>query len=253
MSNSDPVIQTLLDDHVRTRLEERPDWADVLHRAESEELRNTAGGGGFRRRRFFAVAAIAFGALLVPLIALATSESWWFTRTPGAPKPEGTVVVVKADSWNGVPWALTAYRSEGNVCFGLTPNWRKENGGSGAALACGVPLRGLAPQPQTSPKLHWIAFVNGAANESFPNWIAGPTASQVAEVDIVLSSGKTISTATFGAPSELGLNLNFYATPLPCNDELRALIPKDAAGRAFEEWRIRSFGQPMHAPCASGG
>ncbi len=229
MSNIDPVIQTLLDEHVPLRLGERCDWDEVLRRVGSHETRRRRGPTRFAgRRRLLAVVAVALAALLIPIIAIGASEGWWFARTPSAPKPEGAIVIVKTDSWNGVPWALTAYRSAGNVCFGLTPNWQAQDAGSGAGLECGVPLRGLAQESRTYPVLHWAGYLEGGRGGNFPGWIAGPTAPEVAEVDVVSKEGETIRAPTFAAPAQLGLKINFYVAQLPCGEYARALIPKDA-------------------------
>jgi hypothetical protein len=253
MSNTDPAIKTLLNDHVPLRVAERPDWNEVLRRIGASETHARVTWPAFLRpRRRYAVASLALVVLLAPLIAIGATAGWWFTGTPAVPKPEGTIVVLKSGRWNGTPWALAAYRSAGNVCFALTPNWTAQDDGTGAGMACGVPLRGVAQQSASNPVLHWIGYLTSAPENGFPAWIAGPTAPEVSTVDVVLRDGKTTTAPTFAAAAELGLKINFYVARLACGDAVRALIPSDADGHALERWALPSFSAPPSETCGNG-
>lgn len=216
--------------------------------------RHLSGAGiiaGVGRRRIAVLVAIALVVLVVPLIAVGATQGWWFSHVPGAPKPVGGIVVVKAGHWNGVPWALTAYRTaDANLCFGLTATPSQNPSGVGGGMACGTPTRGLARQSATYPTLHWVGFLESGADLKLPDSIVGPAAPQVATVDIVLTSGQVVNAPTFDAPKSLGVNIRFYAAQLPCHIAARVLIPRDTNGQPLEQWTLHTFKLPGRAgPC----
>jgi hypothetical protein len=215
------------------------------------------------RSRLALVGAIVAVATVVPLTALALSEDWWFLGSGSMPAPAGSVIVVKSGDWNGVPWTLTAYRSQTNtICFAFTPNSPSgrpatPDGGPTAAAACGRDLRGIADAP-AGTTLHSIFFLgssgmNGA--HAFPGFAAGPSAPDVTKIKILLADGTNIVTDTFAAPGELGVPARFYVVAVPSGERVRAIVALDASGHKLEELTV-SEPPPLPAqtqPGVTGG
>lgn len=151
-------------------------------------------------------------------------------------------MVVKTGRWAGVPWALTAYLSEQDgICIAMTPE-PPTAGRLTAAMGCssvrGVPF----PSSRKPLTLHWISYLQSysfSQQQVFPDYIAGPAAKEVTQVDVVLADGRAISTTTVKAPKELPVPLRFYVVDLPLNHgAVRALVARDDAGKVLEpSWR----------------
>jgi hypothetical protein len=237
-------ISQLLDDLSPRVLVDEPAWDDVLTRAVllsgspgDADGRVTQWGGlswrrrGLRsiwgmRRRPLLVALIVFVCVLVPVSALAVAKDdpWWFLRFQPlglGPAKGSQVVVIKQGSWNGQSWVLTAYRSRaGHLCYQLTengPNGRHSGQGAGG---CG-PVPGSSVATANGPRTIRIMYLSGslvATNGHGPvRYIVGPVVNEVTEVVITLADGTVMRTATFTAPTALGLAARFYAASMPAS------------------------------------
>jgi hypothetical protein len=159
------------------------------------------------------IAVAAAVTLVLAMIAVGATQGWWFLQSGGAPKPLGSVDVVKTGSWNGHQWALTAYRSgTDGICFAITPGGGANSTGVGAGMACDQ-ITGVALTPETKPSSpHGITFLSGC-QPNLANYIVGPVVNSALQVEITLTDGTVIRTPTFPAPADLG-DIRFYATPL---------------------------------------
>lgn len=213
------------------------DWQSVLE-----------GGGGHQlwmRRRHrplivaIAVAAVAVG---VPLTAFAVSNDWWFLgASPLAPPPIGKVVVAREGDTDGVHWALTVYRSaKQGLCVGFTPNPPSNFPPSpiahNAGLACGAHVRGM---PDVAPgEAHSFSFFGSFSDQTtpgaFPNFVAGTTADDIAQVRIVRADGDILSVDTFAAPDELGMPIRFFVALVPAGSGIHKLVALDSSGREVD-------------------
>lgn len=188
-----------------------PDWDEVLARAEVRPTRHF-----YATRRPLLVLAVVLTAVLIPLVALAASRSWWFFNTPGAaPEPTHAPVVVHRGVWDGHPWELVAYPSTTDgLCWAVTPLAPTQPNGVGSALAC-APFSGVPGTPETKPSPDMtITYLHVGASQSLPGYIAGPVIESATTVEIHLVSGQTVRTDTVPAPEPLG-HVRFYATQLP--------------------------------------
>jgi hypothetical protein len=172
------------------------------------------------------------------------------------------VVVVQSGSWNGIPWALTAYRPQAQgICVGLTPNppsGRPAAGPSGiggssvstAGLVCSAGLHGMGAPPTGAPS-HWLSFIGsdgaGEPVSGFPGFAAGAAAEGVATVEVILASGSSLLAETVPAPTELGQSVRFYVIRVPDGDSVTSLVAQDAQGETVEELTVP---QASHAATA---
>jgi hypothetical protein len=255
MSEHDAALAVLLDE-VLPRGEQHGDWQRVLEDARRRRPR-------LFRSRLALVGAIVAVATVVPLTALAVSEDWWFLGSASMPAPAGSVVVVKSGDWNGVPWTLTAYRSQTNtICFAFTPNSPSgrpatPDGGHSAAAACGRDLRGIG-DAAVGATLHSILFLGSSGMygaHAFPGFAVGPSAPDVTQIKILLAGGTNIVTDTFAAPAELGVPARFYVAAVPSGERVQAIVALDASGRNLEELTVSEPPPlpPQTRPGVTGG
>jgi hypothetical protein len=184
-----------------------PDWDDVAARA-----------GTVRRspRRRWVVAAIVFAASLLPLVALAGAEDWWFFRFGSAPAPVTGVGVVKTGTWDGKRWVLAAFRSgTDGVCFSMMPAGSASSDGAGGSLSCDQ-IEGVPRTPQSKRYTpHGITYLMGGGSALLPAYIVGPVAARADEVEVHFANGIVLRTPTFEAPESLGSSIRFYAAQRP--------------------------------------
>ena len=166
------------------------------------------------------------GAILIPIVAVAGSQEWWFFRFDGAPPAATPVAVVREGVWDGKPWQLVAYRSTTDgICFGITPQDEGSHDVAGA-LAC-APLEGVPSTGETKDtKPLGIMFVEVTGELPY---IAGPVVERATEVVARFAGGLIVRTPTFAAPDSLGSAIRFYASRLPNGEEsLERLVGLDA-------------------------
>jgi len=256
VTSDDQRINALLDKHVPLRLDEHPQWEDVLRRARvgasSSLLPRIAGVAGSlpervrlsgrpTRLRVSLGLAIGIATLAIPIVAVGATRGWWFS-TGRAPEPVGATVIVTSGTWNNIPWTLTAYRSKKDgVCYSLTPRGSENTTGAAAAMAC-TNVVGL-PQAPSAPAPTAIGFLNGHPGNGLPDYVAGPVSSDTADVEIKLDSGQVIQTPTVAPPSDFGAPIRFYVTALPCGVHVREVVARDGAAHELERRTIPSFGR----------
>jgi hypothetical protein len=184
-------------------------WDDVLARATFTPTRNGSRTPLSRRR--VAVLAVAVVAIaLIPLIAVAATNGWWFLRHPSPEMtPSKTPVVVKNGEFGGRQWELVAYPAPDGLCWSLTFTADAEKG-SGAGLSCG-PVVGFPSQHSNSEMT--VTYLATSGDKSSPAWVIGPVSPAATTVKIRIGT-TTITTEAFKAPASLG-NLGFYATQIP--------------------------------------
>jgi hypothetical protein len=184
------------------------DWDDVLQRAGKPDHRlRLAAIRILTRRRLVLVIAVLVAAL-VPLGAVGAANDWWFLRFGAGSTPD----VVKEGVWNGHPWKLIAYPSNGNgLCFSM--KWTDSQGG-GHPTAC-APFALVAGPAQKAPPemtITWMAATRGSSD--FPPFIVGPVIGSATQVEITFVNGDVLRVPTFAAPTPLTA-VGFYAAQLP--------------------------------------
>jgi hypothetical protein len=219
MTDESATLSSLLDVAL-PRGDEAGDWPRVLRdagewRAFPQRLRSS----GLRWRATL-VAAVVLAAA-VPLTSLAFANDWWFLGSASVPAPSGDIIVVRSGEWVGVPWTLTAYRSQTQgLCVAFTPNApdarpATPNAGHTAAMTCDPDLSGLVGAPKAS--VHTIGFIGSSAardsTSAFPGFVV---------------------TDTFAAPDSLGAPVRFYVAPVPEGNVVTALVAVDGAGNSLE-------------------
>lgn len=227
---------------------DRGNWQRVLADANRHRWRPSGHG----RRLAIAATLVAIGAL-IPLTAVAAGNDWWFfsdSTSSATPPPAGPVVVVRSGSWQGVPWALTAFRttSEG-LCIAFTPNPPTgiSSGSSGVSLealngsarimGCGEDVRGTENLAKPQRSVHEVGFFTLASSpgEGKPfDVIAGSAAADVTSVQISRSDGSSIVAQTFPAPSQLGVAVRFFVAELPLGGTVRSVVALGASGNTLE-------------------
>lgn len=208
-------------------------WDDVLARVE---LGGTASkpGRAHVRRRGVLIGALA-AAVLIPLVALAAANDWWFFRYRDVPRPlDNKPVVVETGSWNGHRWEMVAYTSADGTCWAITFPDAKEIGGSGAfpvshgitgsgasALSCGgiVGLRPPNPGAIDLPTVMYMIAGNTAPGTDYPNWLAGPVVESAVSVVVRFRNGGVVKVptshiVTLGHVGWYG-PVRFFAAPYP--------------------------------------
>jgi hypothetical protein len=212
------------------------DWDRVLRDAAAGARVSwwRASFGGRRRGIAVAVAAAALAAL-ASIPAIAVVRGWWFLGS-GSPRPASPIVTVASGRSAGIPWKLTAFRSERTgICVALTP--KPPAGAPGGAEGCGFGL--LAEiSPSSAPKQtpHQIGYVATSASErlGLSSFVFGPTAPDVRVVQVELSNGRTIRTETLPAPKGLGLTVRFYVAQFRERATVRSVTARDASGTLLE-------------------
>lgn len=223
---------------------DRGDWERVLAEARPRRWRPSG-----RTRLALALAALTLAAV-IPLTAVAASDGWWFfgnATSSTLPSAVGGVVVVESGNWQGVPWALTAYRTASSgICIAFTPNppTGSESGTSAQTpssaastplIGCGADVRGIPNLGNAGP-MHEFAFFTSTSSASDGakfNAVAGPAAADVASVEIDRSNGPPIVAQTLAAPDQLGIPIRFFVAQLPLGDTVQALVARDSGGKTL--------------------
>jgi hypothetical protein len=181
-----------------------PAWDDVLVRAGRVPAKR------WSRRRVVALVLVVLALVLAPLAALAASNDWWFLRHAAKEEtPSRAPVVVKKGGFDGERWELVAFPAPAGLCWSLTFT-ADPAAGAGSAAACG-PIVGFPSRPSNA-RLP-ITFLTVSGKDDTPGWIAGPVVPSAVKVELRFAK-RSITTATFPAPSSLGA-VRFYAVQLP--------------------------------------
>lgn len=202
------------------------DWDDVLERAGESARARPRLGRVFRRRRLvFAFAVLV--CVLIPIVAVAAANDWWFFRYGGAPTPLHAPLVVKEGEWSGHPWQLIAYPSSTDgLCYSITPSPE----GAGAAMSC-APIVGLPRTQETKPSPDMaITFMVGSGTVHLPAYIAGPVVESAEQVEVDFGDGYVLRVATFPAPESVG-RVRFYATPVSESASPQRIVGLDGNGK----------------------
>jgi hypothetical protein len=235
-----------------------------LHRPT---LRERLAWPGWIPRRALVLCAAVVAALAAATMA-GSSRDWWFLGT-GAPKPISQPVVivsrsVATHSWgrhaiapgrsggaylavsNNVPFEFFAYTANDSgkflVCYGITPDPPnpKGVGAGGGCTEASFPGPGHSKDPLS--ETHWLTYMVltpwGTETAKNVTFVYGPTAANVARVDLLSPSGPPISLETIPAPEGLGLDVRFYIAVLRSDQLVNALVPRDANGNALEHWNL---------------
>ena len=214
-----------------------PGWGDVLvraellgappvHRARLPRLRRA-----LKRRVVLAVAVVTTA--LIPLLALAAANDWWFFKFRDTPKPFGKPVVVARGSWSGHAWSLVAYDSKTNgTCWSITFDESPPGGAGGAmapapgavsgadnALGCGG-IVGLRPPRPRAIDLPTVMYMTAASfNTDYPHWIAGPVVDSARTVVVRYRDGAVVRAPTTRRVQLAKVGwfgpIRFFAAPLP--------------------------------------
>jgi len=223
--------------------------------------------GRFMSRRGIVLAAAALAGLAAATVA-ASSREWWFFKTSELhPISQPVVVAGSAGGESplarksgrafqsggevsgrsaGVPWEFTAFTAEhpgggSELCYGVTPNPPNPRG-EGAAAGCG-PMTYPGPGHSDDPGYdsHWLGYLDqmpGETAKATVQFFSGPTAPNVARVDLILGYSHPVSVPTIAAPPGLDVQVRFFVAVLPPNEVVRALIPRDQRGEALEHWNL---------------
>jgi hypothetical protein len=232
MVDTDSVIRRELDLLAPADQLPASDWAGVLARA---------GDSGFRRwrqpRGRLAFAAAILAVAVGTTAAIAANQHWWFFGE--GPEPVSEVAVVMEGSWDGVPWALTAYRSRTDgVCFGVTPNPRDNPDGIGAAMGCSQ-IVGVRTIQDTKPsEARNIAYLMSGPNPPLPRYIAGPVIATANEIEVLFVNHRSLDAKTVRAPSRLKSDIRFYAARLPLDAVVRMILGRDNHGRVVARLQV---------------
>jgi hypothetical protein len=241
-------VAELLEEFVPT-IEEEGDWEQVHRDASRSWPRRRLHVPRRRATRVSLAAAMVAVAAAIPLSALAVTQDWWFLgASEQAPVPTDAVIVVRSGNWDGVPWALTAYRSHAGLCVAFTPNPPTGQGvaiqpSSPAAMACTVSVRGISGLGGLAGvTARHISLIGGSSQLPNPyptlSFIAGPTATDVASVTVTLADGSSLTTHTFPAPPQLGLPINFFVAQLPAHMSVRSVQPVGKNGQSMETVQV---------------
>ena len=234
MSDYDPRIAGVLDRLLPSLTRQGNDWDGLLR--EVGELSERRADWAVRvpfssRGKAMAVLAAALAVTaLVSLPALAISNGWWFLHS-GAPRPVDHVAVVASGRSAGTTWTMTAYLSKDRgVCVGLNPHLRERDMG---AESCGSGIRGEPNRARSG--FHWVGYIYFALGLfDFPDFVFGPAAVGVEDVELVLSDGQTIRTATIEGPDELEAPVAFYVVELPPSVVVDSIVARDGSGTVLE-------------------
>lgn len=236
-----------------------------------------------RRTRLVALAAALLLAAVLSIPAFGVGEhiaslfAGW--HDPEAPVPTASDVLI-ASGEAGVRWKIVATRSDQGLCLGLFH--RADDDLLGSA-GCGYrDIRGDLPPdvrgdpaskcvasptgplvPCGSLPQHWIGpFGVGGSSVGLDHTFAfGPLAEEVANVELVLTDGRSVQAHVVERPG--GLPLDFYWAAWPCplqpsadglarcaedGPEVETAIVRDAAGRVLERrvavWNGNPLGDP---------
>ena len=179
-------------------------------------------------RRLAGCAAFAVGGvLLLPGSAVARHEA-----PPGKPAPSSPGTVATG-TFRGGAWKLTATDSaDGSYCVTMTVPARHEDSSTGCGSIFGAGGHRISYLAHTGAPL--------------PNYIVGPVVATARVVQITLSNGEILGTATIAPPARLSKKIAFFRAELPCAAYPTRLVALDRAGRTVAQLdiRLRPPGKP---------
>jgi hypothetical protein len=216
-------------------------WDDVLARAQLLAGSTSTSGSAPRRsprrvaRKRLVLATALVTAIVIPLVAWAAVNDWWFFQFRDTPRPLSAPAVVASGSWSGHRWEMAAYNSGVGTCWSITFPDSNEIGGawmygvSGAgvtsnadnALGCGG-IIGIRPPNPGALQLPTVMYMlGGSVDASYPSWIAGPVVASARTVVIRFPDGEVVSAPTT-PPVKLGHvgwygPVRFFAAQVPPN------------------------------------
>lgn len=236
MTDRDPRITAVLDRLVPDVVEPR-DWQQLLANAGATRGRTRlpfASPLPANHRVLLAVALLSL-AVLIPLTALAVGHGWWFLSAYG-PKPVGNVVVVTSGRWHGMPWNLSAFRTnKGTICYAVTVRPAKPQL-LGSTEACGpvspsTPISFLRSLGVARVELSRGHFTfRGSQPHPFPAYIVGAVVNSASEVNVAAGPGSTQRIRTLAAPAGLHAAVRFFIAQRPPSEDVRGLAARDEHG-----------------------
>jgi hypothetical protein len=246
MSERDPGIAAVLDRLVPDAVEPR-DWQQLLAHAGAVRARRRVplGRPFLARRRLLLALALLLLAVLIPLTALAVGHGWWFLSAYG-PKPVGNVVVVTSGRWQGMPWNLTAFRTDkGTICYAVTVRPATPQL-LGSTEACGpvsarTPISFLRSLGVARVELSRGHFTyRGPQPHPFPAYIVGAVINSASEVDVAAGPGLTQRIRTAAAPASLHAAVRFFIAQRPPNGAVRSIAARNEQGQVIARTRVES-------------
>ncbi len=159
----------------------------------------------------FAVA----GVLLVPGPAVARREAQL-----------ASPATVATGTFRGGAWKLTAIDSaDGSYCLTMTVLARHEDSSTGCGSIFGA----------GSHRISYLAHTGAP----LPDYVVGPVVATARTVQITLSSGEVLGTATVAPPARLSKKIAFFRAELPCAVYPTRLVALDSAGHTVAQLAIR--------------
>jgi hypothetical protein len=112
------------------------------------------------------------------------------------------------------------------VELGSTPQ------GGGGCAGGGLRRPGeLLPASPPAPGFGYGIDYEGQTDCPTFNVFAGLVVADAREVALTLSDGKTVTTRTIPSPPGMAQSLRFWATHIPCQTNITAIVGRDATGR----------------------
>jgi hypothetical protein len=246
MSERDPGIVAALDRLVPDSVEPR-DWQQLLANASALRGRRRLplSPSFLARHRVLLAFALMLLAVLIPLTALAVGRGWWFLSAYG-PKPVGNVVVVTSGRSQGVPWNLTAFRTDkGTICYAVTVRPATPQL-LGSAEACGpvsatTPISFLRSFGVVHVELLRGHFTyRGAQLHPFPAYIVGAVTNSASEVDVSSGPGSPQRIRTVAAPAGLHAAVRFFIAARPANQAVRNITAHGEHGQVIARTTVET-------------
>ena len=246
MSERDPGIAAVLDRLVPNAAEPR-DWQQLLTTAGAARSRTRLPRSRPfpASRRLPLALALLLLAVLIPLTALAVGHGWWFLSAYG-PKPVGNVVVVTSGRWQGMPWSLTAFRTDkGTICYAVTVRPATPQL-LGSTEACGpvsssAPISFLRSLGVARVELSRGHFTyRGPQPHPFPAYIVGAVITSASEVDVSAGPGATQRIPTVAAPGSLHAAVRFFIATRPANETVRNITAHNEHGQVVARTTVES-------------
>jgi hypothetical protein len=245
MTERDPGIAAVLDRLVPDSVEPR-DWQQLMANAGAARGRTRLPRSRpfLASRRLLLALALLLLAVLIPLTALAVGHGWWFLSAYG-PKPVGNVVVVTSGRWQGLPWNLTAFRTDkGTICYAVTVRPPTPQM-LGSTEACGTVspstpislLRSLGVARVELSRGHFT--YRGPQPHPFPAYIVGAVINSASEVDVT-GLGSTQRIRTVAAPASLHAAVRFFIAARPANRAVRSIAARNDHGQVIAQSKIAS-------------
>ena len=246
MTERDPGIAAVLDRLVPDFVEPR-DWQQLLANAGAARGRTRLPRSRpfLASRRLLLAIALLLLAVLIPLTALAVGHGWWFLSAYG-PKPVGNVVVVTSGRSQGMPWNLTAFRTDkGTICYAVTVSPATPQL-LGSTEACGTVspstpisfLRSLGVARVELSRGHFT--YRGPQPHPFPAYIVGAVITSASEVDVSAGPGATQRIPTVAAPGSLHAAVRFFIATRPANETVRNITAHNEHGQVVARTTVES-------------